>query len=62
MYTNYNFIFFKLKKLLFRFNLTDMTFKLMGLEEDNCKKRFICEVYFNAKENELIKVGFELFG
>ncbi|KAF7286915.1 uncharacterized protein LOC143194986 [Rhynchophorus ferrugineus] len=41
-------------------NITEMALKEMGIKEEACKKKFICEAEYNCKNNPVLETGFHL--
>lgn len=37
-----------------RFNFTDLTFKAIGIGEESCKKKILCETEVELRENSAL--------
>lgn len=46
--------------LYFSINFAEMTFQLLGIESDDCRRRFTCEFYFRVKESPLSRYVFSV--
>ena len=42
-------------------DVTEYTFNAMNIKSDSCKKRFVCEADFRAKNNPLLKWALNVF-
>ncbi|XP_030763308.1 uncharacterized protein LOC115887915 [Sitophilus oryzae] len=41
-------------------NITDMALNEMGIKDENCKKKFVCEADFNSNQSVILRTGLDL--
>ncbi|XP_048517980.1 uncharacterized protein LOC109542025 [Dendroctonus ponderosae] len=43
-------------------NITDMALKEMGIKDETCKKKFVCQADFNAQQSAMLRTGLDIMG
>ena len=46
--------------VFFSLNITEKAFNEMGITDDVCKRRFVCEANYNARQNTFLETGFNI--